>query len=368
MSGKRNHNLTHRLKRRIALEGPISLADYMAAVLTDPSGGYYMTDDPFGVSGDFITAPEVSQMFGEMVGLWCADLWQRVLDGPKRFILAEVGPGRGTLMSDLLRAASVLPGFAEAAEVHLVEVSPALRKAQKKTLKNWNVTWHGELSSLPEDAPLVIIGNEFLDALPVRHYEKCEDGWRERLIGLDDSGERFVFLLGPLSPSAPAFIPPALHDAPLGVLAEVSPIAVSLVRSLAQRLVLQGGAALFIDYGRQHPSYGATLQAVRGHRPHDPLVEPGSADLTAHVDFASLIDAAETAGAAAFGPVTQGAFLQAMGLEIRAEALRRHADERQRLDIDSALTRLMSPEEMGELFKVLAITQAGHAAPAPFAS
>lgn len=368
MSGKRNHSLIHRLKRRIVLEGPLSLADYMAAVLIDPSGGYYMTGDPLGAEGDFITAPEVSQMFGEMIGLWCADLWQRVLGAPDRFILAEVGPGRGTLMSDLLRAASVLPGFSQAAEIHLVEVSPALRKAQKQALKNWSVTWHGELSSLPEDAPLLIVGNEFLDALPVRHYEMCEEGWRERLVGLDDSGEGFVFLLGPLSPSAPAFIPPALHDAPLGVLAEVSPTAVSLVRGLAERLVLQGGAALFIDYGRQHPAFGATLQAVRGHSHHDPLVAPGTADLTAHVDFASLIDAAEAVGAAAFGPVTQGEFLKAMGVEMRAEALRRRADERQLRDIDSALTRLVSPEEMGDLFKVLALTQAGRSAPAPFAN
>ena len=357
--------LESRLKRRIALEGPISLADYMTAVLTDPKGGYYMEGDPFGRAGDFVTAPEVSQMFGEMLGLWCIDTWQRLLGSPKRVILAELGPGRGTLMADILRTARVSPEFAAAVEVHLVEVSPALKEKQRDALSGHKVVWHKDGASLPESAPLILIANEFFDALPVRHFEKTAKGWRERLVGLDGKRERFVFHSGPVSPAALALIPPALHDAAEGAVAEICPAAIAQCSALAERLERQGGAALIIDYGRAHPAFGATLQALKGHERHDPLEAPGSADLTAHVDFPSLIAASEEAGAAAFGPVNQGDFLRAMGIELRAERLSQAQPDAAEA-VQQALTRLTGAEEMGELFKVLVVTKSGLEAPAPF--
>ncbi|WP_455373079.1 class I SAM-dependent methyltransferase [Limibacillus halophilus] len=365
MAGSGGKSLEERLKRRIALEGPITLADYMTAVLTDPKGGYYMEGEPFGAEGDFITAPEVSQMFGEMLGLWCIDAWQRLLGAPKRVILAELGPGRGTLMADVLRTAKVSPDFAAALEVHLVEVSPALREKQKEALAGHKVVWHKDGATLPESAPLLLLANEFFDALPLRHFEKTAEGWRERMVGLDDEAGRLVFHLGPVSPAALPLIPPALHDAPPGSLAEVSPAAVAQAAALAERLAEQGGAALVIDYGRAHPAFGATLQAVKGHERHDPLEAPGSADLTGHVDFPALIAAAEEAGAAAFGPVTQGDFLRALGIELRAERLKAAAPEAAPA-VDQALHRLLDAEEMGELFKVAVITARGLEAPAPF--
>ncbi len=365
MAASAQKDLEARLKRRIALEGPITLADYMTAVLTDPKGGYYMESDPFGREGDFVTAPEVSQMFGEMIGLWCVDLWQRVLGSPGRVILAELGPGRGTLMADILRTVKVSPDFAAAAELHLVEVSPALKEAQREALQGHKVIWHKDGSGLPESAPLILIANEFFDALPVRHFEKTAEGWRERMVGLDDARERFVFRLGPVSPAALAFIPPALHEAAAGSIAEVSPAVVSQTAALAERLQAQGGAALAIDYGRAHPAFGATLQAVKGHERHDPLEAPGSADLTAHVDFPALIAAAEEVGAAAYGPVTQGDFLRALGIELRAENLKA-ANPDAAPAVDQALARLVDAEAMGELFKVVILTQSGLEAPAPF--
>jgi NADH dehydrogenase [ubiquinone] 1 alpha subcomplex assembly factor 7 len=358
-------DLEARLKRRIALEGPITLADYMTAVLTDPKGGYYMDSDPFGRAGDFVTAPEVSQMFGEMIGLWCIDLWQRVLGAPKRVILAELGPGRGTLMADILRSAKVSPEFAAAAEVHLVEVSPALKEKQRQTLSGHKVIWHKDGSGLPESAPLIVIANEFFDALPVRHFQKTAQGWRERMVGLDEAREKLVFQLGPVSPAAPAFIPPALHEAAEGSIAEVSPAVVSQTAALAERLEQQGGAALVIDYGRAHPAFGATLQAVKGHERHEPLEAPGSADLTAHVDFPAMIAAAEEVGAAAYGPVTQGDFLRALGIELRAENLKA-ANPDAAAAVDQALSRLVDAEAMGELFKALVLMKSGLEAPAPF--
>ncbi len=304
-------------------------------------------------------------MFGEMIGLWCIDAWQRVLGAPDRVILAELGPGRGTLMADILRTAKVSPEFQQALEVHLVEVSPALKEKQRETLQGHKVVWHKDGASLPESAPLLVVANEFFDALPVRHFEKTAEGWRERMVGLDETRDRFVFHLGPVSPSALAFLPPALHEAPTGSLAEVSPAAVAQSAALAERLEAQGGLALLIDYGRAHPAFGATLQALKGHERHDPLEAPGSADLTAHVDFPSLIAAAEEVGAAAFGPVTQGDFLRALGIELRAERLK-EASPNDAEAIDQALSRLLDAEAMGELFKVAVFSRSGLEAPAPF--
>ena len=346
--------LGQRIVRQIARAGPITVADYMAQVLTDPEQGYYMRGDPLGRQGDFITAPEVSQMFGELIGLWCADTWQRMGEPPE-VILAELGPGRGTLMADALRAAKVLPGFLDAARLHLVEVSPSLRARQEETLGRAAATWRRDLSALPE-GPLILVANEFFDALPVRQFERSEAGWSERMVVLDDAGA-LAFGCTPPGPAAELMLPEDLRAAPPGSLVEVSPAGLAVAAEIGRRVTARGGAALIIDYGRAESAPGASLQAVRRHQRHEVLDDPGCADLTAHVDFAALAQAARAAGAASLGPVIQGAFLGRLGLAERAETLLRGAGPAQRRDIEAARARLAGPEQMGELFKVLAIAQ-----------
>ncbi len=344
--------LGERIVRRIANHGPITLADYMAEVLTDPRHGYYMSGDPFGRRGDFVTAPEISQMFGELIGLWCVDTWQR-MGAPVPFLLVELGPGRGTLMADALRAARVEPGFRAAADLHLIEVSPELRGCQRRALSGYAVTWHDGIADLP-DGPVLLVANEFFDTLPVRQFERAAEGWCERMVVLNAAGE-LALGLSPPSPAAPLIVPEALRRAPPGSLVEVSPAAVGLAAALGRRIADDGGAALIVDYGRAESATGVSLQAVRHHAPHGVLEDPGNADLTAHVDFAALAGAAEEAGARALGPVTQGAFLQRLGLAARAEALSRKATPAQARDVEAARRRLSDADQMGELFKALAL-------------
>ena len=344
--------LGERIVRRIASQGPITLADYMAQVLTDPQHGYYMSGDPFGRRGDFVTAPEISQMFGELIGLWCVETWQR-MGAPSSFLLAELGPGRGTLMADALRAARIAPGFRAAAALHLIEISPELRDRQRTALSDYQVTWHDGIANLPK-GPMLLVANEFFDALPVRQFERTRKGWCERIVVLDDTGELALGLSPPSS--APALmVPKSLREAPPGSLVEISPAASGIAAALGRRIAEDGGAALIVDYGRSESAIGVSLQAVRRHAPHAVLAEPGSADLTAHVDFAALAGAAEAAGARAQGPVPQGAFLQRLGLAARAEALSRTATPAQARDLEAACRRLSDADQMGELFKVLAV-------------
>jgi NADH dehydrogenase [ubiquinone] 1 alpha subcomplex assembly factor 7 len=345
--------LGKRIARQIAGQGPITVADYMAQVLTDPRHGYYMSGDPFGRDGDFITAPEISQMFGELIGLWCVDTWQR-MGAPARILLVELGPGRGTLIADALRAAKLVPGLLAAAELHLVEVSPALREHQRAALHSYRVIWHDGLADLP-DGPLLLVANEFFDALPVRHFERGARGWCERMVVLDGAGD-LAFGLAPPSPAAAHLVPAALRAAPAGSLAEVSPAALGLAAALGRRIRDHGGAALIVDYGHAKTATGVTLQALRSHAPHAVLQHPGSADLTAHVDFAALARAAEEAGAWAQGPVTQGTFLKRLGLEARTATLLREATPAQARDVEAARRRLSDADQMGELFKALALT------------
>ena len=349
--------LGRRLAERIARFGPLTMAEYMAAALTDPESGYYMTGDPLGVAGDFTTAPEVSQMFGELIGLWCADLWQRI-GQPDPVWLVELGPGRGTLMADALRAGRTLPGFSEALRLALVEVSPALRARQAETLGDapGAPIWLDHAGDLPP-GPLLLIANEFFDALPIRQIEHDGETWRERLVGLAEDGESLVPTFGPAAPTLAALVPARLRDAGPGTVAEISPAGVSLAAWLGDRLARDGGGALLVDYGSAEPNGKPSLQAVRRHRRHEVLEEPGAADLTAHVDFAALIEAATSAGARAHGPVSQGAFLKALGIETRAAALAGKAEPAQRLAIRAALDRLTSQAGMGEHFKALALTQ-----------
>ncbi len=357
--------LARMVARRIRAIGPITIADYMTEALSHPRHGYYATRDPLGARGDFVTAPEVSQIFGELIGLWCADTWHR-MGRPDPIILAELGPGRGTLMADALRAVRSVPPFRRALRLHLVETSPVLRAAQAQALSGADPCWHDDVTSLPE-GPLLLIANEFLDALPIRQFLRGPTGWHERRIGLAGEGESLAFILDP-EPSAwaAALLPAAAHEAPPGTLCEVSPAALSLAHSLGARLVNQGGAALFIDYGYYPRACGDTLQAVRHHRHHDVLADPGEADLTAHVDFAAIAAAGEEAGARAYGPVAQGAFLSALGLAERAAVLLTKATPQQVAALQSACRRLLDPAEMGTLFKVLALTHPTLPMPAGF--
>jgi NADH dehydrogenase [ubiquinone] 1 alpha subcomplex assembly factor 7 len=356
--------LEQRLIRRILAEGPITVADYMAQVLTDPEAGYYTTRDPLGAEGDFVTAPEVSQMFGELIGLWGAEAWQRQ-GRPGRMLWAELGPGRGSLSADALRAARMVPGFAEALELHLVEVSPTLREAQARTLAGQNPAWHAELAGLPE-APALIVANEFFDALPVRQMEKTPTGWCERLVGYDPEADRLIWALTRPSARAAGYVPAALRDAPPGAVFEVSPAGLTLAAELGRRVAAQGGAALILDYGRAESACAATLQAVRRHARAEVLQEPGTADLTAHVDFQLLAQAAREAGAEAHGPVGQGSFLRALGLDQRTAILQRQAGPEKSEAIERARARLVDADQMGELFKALAIVPPGYGVPAGF--
>ncbi len=352
------------IRAEIAACGPIPVARYMALALAHPEHGYYMTRDPFGAQGDFMTAPEVSQMFGEMAGLWAAVVWE-MMGRPDPFVLAELGPGRGTLMADALRAAARQGGFVEAARLWLVETSPALRARQARALAAHMPSWCACIEDVPP-GPAIVIANEFFDALPVRQFVRVGTGaWAERLISADAAG-RFHFAPGPPlgAGEAPAGLP---ADAEPGEIMELCAGADAIARHLGGRLAALGGAALIFDYGHVTSGTGETLQAVRGHEYADPLAAPGAADLTVHVDFAALATAARDSGATTFGPMSQGHFLQALGIVRRAERLAAGKDDETRAGIEGALRRLIAPSEMGNLFKVLALTDGRLGVPPGFA-
>ncbi len=353
--------LKARLVERIRRDGPLPVADYMAACLDDPEHGYYRAGgDPLGEQGDFTTAPEISQVFGELVGLWLGVAWQG-LGAPAPFTLAEAGPGRGTLMADLLRAVRHVPGFADAARLHLVESSPALRRRQAEALPDARPTWHDGLETLP-DGPLFLVANEFLDALPVRQVVFHDGRWCERVVTATADGA-LAFAAGPPA----AALPPGCPDtADAGTVAEHGPAAEAVVATVARHVATRGGAALFIDYGPAEPAGpGDTLQAVRGHAYSDPLAAPGETDLTAHVAFPALADRARAAGAAVHGPVPQGDWLLRLGVEARADRLARAAPDR-RAGIGNAVGRLIQADGMGTLFKVMAVTHPRLGVPAGF--
>lgn len=354
--GQRSENaaepaLAERLARAITLAGPIPLSQFMASA----NAHYYGTRDPLGARGDFTTAPEISQMFGELIGLCLADLWDRAGRPETRYV--ELGPGRGTLAADALRAmakAGLTP------PVHFVENSPTLRAAQAERVPG--AEWHLDATSVDDDRPMLIVANEFFDALPIRQLVATGQGWRERLVACQDT----LFLPIAGDRSFDMIIPRPLKDAAPGSILETSPASVAVLRGLAGRLLAQGGAALIVDYGYEGPAIGDTLQAVRGHAFANPFEDPGEADLTAHVDFATLKEAAEAEGLTVHGPVTQGAFLKALGIEARTAALAKAAPDRADA-LAGDRDRLVDPEQMGELFKVIAITAPGWPVPAGFA-
>lgn len=356
--------LAELIAHRIRATGPLTIAEFMVEALQHPRLGYYATRDPLGAKGDFITAPEISQTFGELIGLWCADTWTRI-GRPIPVLAVELGPGRGTLMADALRAAAVTPDFRQALRLHMVETSPALRNLQAQALAAASPTWHDGLETVPE-GPILLIANEFLDALPIRQFERGDDGWHERRVGLTGDGSTLAFLSDPGTSATAALLPPQLASAPAGSIAEICPAALVLAASLGERLRRSDGAALFIDYGHSASACGDTLQAVRKHAYHSALESPGSADLTAHVDFAAFAAAARATGARVHGPVTQRDFLLSLGIEARAARLLERATPAQAAAIESGVRRLIDRAEMGTLFKVMALTRADAPTPAGF--
>jgi NADH dehydrogenase [ubiquinone] 1 alpha subcomplex assembly factor 7 len=336
--------LGQRMARLIAAQGPISLQMWMG----EANAHYYATRDPLGADGDFTTAPEISQMFGEMIGVWLADVWSRAGSRPDAAYV-ELGPGRGTLAGDALR---VMRRFGWAGTVHFVETSPTLRAAQARVAPD--AVWHDDLSSLPDSGPLMIVANEFLDALPVRQLVRTPQGWRERMVGLHQG--RFAPVAGTLPMDLA--VPGAFRDAAHGAIIEASPAAATVMGEIARRLATQGGAALVVDYGYDAPQLGSTLQALQNHAAADPFADPGEVDLTTLVDFHAAAEAATAAGAQVTGPIGQGAFLGAMGIAQRADTLARTSPARAG-EFAAALERLVGADQMGTLFRVLGLAGRG---------
>jgi SAM-dependent MidA family methyltransferase len=344
--------LKERIIRQIAATGPISVADYMAMCLFDRDEGYYTNREPFGKDGDFVTAPEVSQIFGELIGVWCVNTWQ-ALGSPAEFVLCEIGPGRGTLMKDLLRAANkIAPNFTQAARIYLVEISDRLEQIQKAILAKHgtSIIWKKHFNDVGS-GPLILIANELFDAIPSRQFVKTNGSFAERVIALDEQ-MNLTFAVG--SGSIDEGLPPGNDIAPEGSIFEVAPARDALMHEIAARIHRDRGAALVFDYGHLHQGFGDTLQALSRHNAVDVLHIPGAADLTTHVDFHSLAMAARAEGCKT-GAMTQGEFLLAMGLLDRAGALGRRksveVQDKIRLDVE----RLAAPEQMGTLFKTLCV-------------
>ncbi len=339
--------LERQIRSIIAKKGPITIVEYMSLALSEKTHGYYIKKDPLGKAGDFITAPEISQLFGEMIGVWCAHTWQ-AMNFPNPVALVELGPGRGTLMKDLLRATRHVSGFHNALSVQLVENSPALIKTQKATLaqEKVSISWHNTINELPNHVPLLVVANEFLDALPIHQYRKTKTGWHEVMVALDNQNN-LTFQLSS-SPTTTLSIDLATE----GDIYEYCPSAIAVMQEISLRIKTQGGAALFIDYGYLEDVFKDTLQAVKEHHYHPVLKDPGEADLTAYVNFSLLASVAKKAGVCVFPPVTQRDFLTALGIRVRAATLLQKSPAYE----VSGLERLIDPAQMGTLFKCLGLT------------
>jgi NADH dehydrogenase [ubiquinone] 1 alpha subcomplex assembly factor 7 len=346
------------IKKLIKSSGPMPVWRYMQLCLTHPQHGYYVAHDPLGREGDFITSPEVSQMFGELLGLWAASVW-KTIGSPSLLRLVELGPGRGTMMADALRAVRVLPPLYQALSIHLVEINPVLREKQKAALQGVrNIEWHDRFEDVP-DGPAVILANEYFDVLPIHQVVKRETGWHERTVEIDGSGKlAFGFVTEPM-PRFDVLLPPLVRAAPVGAVFEWRPDAD--IMKIASRMRDQGGAALIIDYGHIRSDAGDTFQAIARHNFADPLKNPGQADVTAHVDFQELARAAEDLGARVHGPVPQGEFLKRLGIETRAVALMAKATHEVSETVSSGLKRLIGGGRggMGSMFKVLGVSEPG---------
>jgi SAM-dependent MidA family methyltransferase len=348
--------LQSEIKKLITSTGPMPVWRYMELCLTHPTYGYYVSRDPLGREGDFTTAPEVSQMFGELLGLWAASVW-KAMGAPPLLRLIELGPGRGTMMADALRALRVLPPLYQALSLHLVEINPLLRRKQKSVLSTVRkIAWHDSVDDVPE-GPAIILANEYFDVLPVHQAVRGETGWHERVVEVDDNGDLVFGAAAEPMQRFDVLLPPLLRAAPPGAVFEWRPDAE--IMKIASRVRDQDGAALIIDYGHLRSEAGDTLQALARHSFVDPLKNPGQADITAHVDFQALARAAEDLGVGVHGPVPQGEFLTRLGIETRALTLMSKASHEVSEDISAALKRLIGggPGGMGEMFKVLALSE-----------
>lgn len=345
--------LAERIAAFVRAHGPLDIGRFMALCAAG-GGGYYAAEPAIGADGDFVTAPEISQVFGELLGLACVAHWH-ALGRPGAFRIAELGPGNGTLMSDLWRALAVDPGCRKAVRsVELVETSPVLRDRQRRRLVGAPIAFHDGIDGLPTDLPLFLIANEFFDALPVRQYVRTAGGWRERLVGLDGQG-RLAFLLHPRELPVATLRDPRFVSLAEGAVVEIAPAREALAATLARKILDAGGLALVIDYGYEEQPAGDTLQAVHRHRRVDALARPGEADLSAHVDFRALGRAVRAEGAVVCGPVAQGTFLERLGIGLRLQRLRRGASAEAARRLEAGVARLTSPAGMGELFRVIAV-------------
>lgn len=348
-------NLSEVIRNKIRAEGPITVAQYMELCLMHPDFGYYTTRDPLGAAGDFTTAPEMTQVFGELIGLWCVEMWKKI-GSPAKFTLCELGPGRGTLLADALRAAQMVPDFINGLDVRLLEASPKLREKQASTLAAWKPKWVSTLAELP-DQPVLFIANEFFDALPIRQFVHMPDGWKERRIAVT-AKDTFTLVAMP-APDAPTY------ESDEGAVQEMCPNAGEWASAIARPILKNRGAALLIDYGDDEV-IGETLQAVANHRQAHLLTTAGYADITAHVSFAPIMTAARKIGCRVYGPVPQGEFLLALGAKERTEALLRSATPDQQRTLKAALHRLTDAASMGVLFKMVSFTDKATAAPPGF--
>lgn len=372
MNNIKTDNLSEKLRERILADGVLGVDGYMAACLGDPEFGYYVSRDPLGVQGDFVTSPEICQIFGELLGLWAAEMWT-LMGAPSEFHLVELGPGRGTLMSDALRASKVLAPFHDAVSVHLVEVNPVLRDAQKKTLSEYGgkIFWHDTVSELP-DGPMIVFANEFFDALPIQQFQYSDGQWFVRGVGIKDDGFEFELIDGD-DKQVPALLETYdvqsvenFSSLDSDVIFEYRKNCLDVLQVFASRAKSNPLALLAIDYGHEKSGFGDTLQAVRAHQYADPLVDPGLVDLTTQVDFNQLKKFSINSGLNCYGPMTQGQFLLMLGLEARLNQLLQSADAKQGELIKSGALRLVAPEQMGVLFKVMGITSPDLPKPPPF--
>ena len=356
---RRLNTLDKLIRKHIQDHGPLPLAEYMSLCLVHPTLGYYMRGASVGK--DFITAPEISQMFGELLGIWTLSVWQSMGE-PDTLNLIELGPGRGTMMADLIRSTARWDHFQKAVRIHFVEASPSLRRMQEGMIHPKTALWHDDPESLPE-GPCIVLANEFFDALPIRQLVKMEDGWAERKIDWDEDKETFFFTADTIPSTFEALVPLEFKEAPEGSIFEFSPLSLSLVHFIGDHIAKNKGAALIIDYGKAHTTLGSTFQGLRLHQKVDVLEECGETDLTAFVDFDLFSKTLRPLPCDVYGPLPQGTFLQNMGIEFRAKTLERKGV---REEIERSVERLTSPDEMGELFKVFVITSLGIPVPPGF--
>ena len=351
------NSLSQILARRIINGGAISVHEFMSEALNHPEHGYYTKSNPIGRSGDFITAPEISQMFGELIGIWCATTWLKI-GKPKSFILMELGPGRGTLIVDALRALKKLPEFLKTMELHFVEINPQLKKTQEKLLSDFKITWHKKLSDIPQK-PTIFIANEFFDALPIEQFFFRNKKWYRRKVDLAEkkyqSEPKFTFIEEPssLSDVDGQFV---INSEWLnGSIFEFSPQSREVITKISKHINYYNGAALIVDYGYYEPNTNSTLQAIQRHKYVDVLNEPGCSDLTAHVDFKALSSIAKINGISCWGPISQGSFLRRLGIETRADKLSVSASKETKESIKRAKQRLINEDQMGSLFKAMVL-------------